>query len=498
MKSTIRPALTIQPFHSIMTLTMKKTVYHIALFFAIGLTACNKELDEVNTNPNATENAQPDYLLTGAIKNTADAYWGTANTMNSSLLFVQHWAKIQYTEEDRFIFSNSSFTSLWSTGYSQGITNLNEIIRLGDETANPNYKGVAIILRSWIFQLLTDAYGDVPYTQAGALDKYISPAYDKQKDIYFGLLEELKTAKTLLQPSGKAITGDIIYSGNITKWQKLANSLRLRIALRIADREPVKSKQVLDEIKTAGDIFISDNADNAQLIYLTSPQQNPVSALFETRDDYRISKTVTDKLFQLNDPRLPVFASKTQTPTPQEYVGIPNGLTNSEASNLGFAKTSRPGAFFLTPQSPAVIFSYAELLFDRAEAAARGFTTENAAALYQQAVSASLKQYGISESATATYLAQPAVQFDNSNFKKSIGEQKWIALFGQGLEAFAERRRLDYPALTASANTVLNGQIPARFIYPGTEQSLNGNSYKSAVVNQGADVLTTKLWFDVF
>ncbi|HTE28535.1 SusD/RagB family nutrient-binding outer membrane lipoprotein [Flavitalea sp.] len=477
---------------------MKKTVYHIALFLAIGLTACNKELDEVNTNPNATENAQPDYLLTGAIKNTVDAYWGTANTMNSSLLFVQHWAKIQYTEEDRFIFSNSSFTSLWTTGYSQGITNLNEIIKLADETANPNYKGVAIILRSWIFQLMTDAYGDVPYTQAAALDKYISPAYDKQKDIYFGLLEELKTAKSLLQPSGKAISGDIIYSGNITKWQKLANSLRLRIALRIADKEPAKSKQVLDEINAAGDVLISDNADNAQLIYLTSPQQNPVSALFETRDDYRISKTVTDKLFQLNDPRLTVFASKTQTPTPQEYVGIPNGLTNSEASNLGFAKTSKPGASFLTPQSPAIIFSYSELLFDRAEAAARGFTTENAAVLYQQAISASFKQYGISESATATYLAQPGVQFDNSNFKKSIGEQKWIALFGQGLESFAERRRLDYPVLTASANTVLNGEIPVRFIYPGTEQSLNGDSYKAAVANQGTDLLTTKLWFDLF
>jgi hypothetical protein len=204
-----------------------------------------------------------------------------------------------------------------------------------------------------------------------------------------------------------------------------------------------------------------------------------------------------DKLFALNDPRLPVFASKTQTPTPQEYVGVPNGLTNSEASNLGFARTSKPGAYFLTPQSPAVIFSYAELLFARAEAAARGFTTENAADLYQQAIRASFRQYNLGEAAANTYLAQPAAQYDNSNFKKSIGEQKWIALFGQGLEAWAERRRLDYPVLTASVNTVLNGQIPVRFIYPGTEQSLNGASYKAAVAHQGPDLLTTKLWFDV-
>jgi len=476
---------------------MKKKFLYITAFVSLLAASCSKELDEVNINPNATENAQPDYLLTAAIKNTADAYWGTTNNMNSSLLFVQHWAKVQYTEEDRFIYSNSSFTSLWSTLYSQSITGFNKIIEIGNTTAHPNYRGVALTLRSWSFLLLTDAYGDIPYSQAGKLNEFITPAYDKQKDVYFGLLEDLKTAKNTLDPAGKAITGDIIYGGNITKWKKFANALRLRIALRIADKEPAKAKQVLDEIKADGDLYISDNADIAQLIYQISPQQNPVSAQFDTRDDYRISKTIVDKLFVLNDPRLPIYASKTQTATPQEYIGLPNGLTNSEASNLGFARTSKPGAYFLTPQSPAVIFSYAELLFDRAEAAARGLTTENAAELYKQGVTASLKQFGLSDAAATTYLAQASVQYDDANYKKSIGEQKWLALFGQGLEAWAERRRLDYPQLSASVNTVLNGQIPVRFIYPGTEQSLNGQSYKNAVASQGADLLTTKLWFDV-
>ncbi|RBQ02509.1 SusD/RagB family nutrient-binding outer membrane lipoprotein [Pedobacter miscanthi] len=477
---------------------MKNKKLYILAALAITLSSCGKELDEVNINPNNTENAQPDYLLTGAIKNTVDAYWSTTNTMNSSSLFVQHWAKVQYTEEDRFIYSNSSFTSLWSTGYSQSITAFNKIAQLGDAQANPNYKGVALVLRSWVFLLLTDAYGDVPYSQAGKISDFITPAYDKQKDVYFGLLTDLKAAKTALDPAGKAISGDIIYSGNIARWKKLANSLRLRIALRIADKEPARAKQVLDEIAADGDTYLSDNTDVAQLIYLTSPQQNPVSALFETRDDYRVSKTLVDKLFALNDPRLPVYASKTQTPTPEEYIGVPNGSTNSEASALGFAKTSKPGAYFLLPQAPAVIFSYSELLFDRAEAAARGLTTENAADLYKQAIKASLKQYNISDATADTYAAQAAVQYDASNYKKSIGEQKWIALFGQGLEAWAEQRRLDYPQLSASVNTVLNGKIPVRFIYPGTEQSLNGQSYKNAVSSQGADLLTTKLWFDAF
>jgi len=345
--------------------------------------------------------------------------------------------------------------------------------------------------------VLTDAYGAIPYKQAGSIKTYLTPTYDSQKDVYFGLLDELKEAKALLNPTGKAIGGDILYNGNISRWKKFASSLQLRIALRIADREPAKSQEVINELETEGNPFIADNSDNAQLVYLTSPQQNPISALFETRDDYRVSKTLVDKLLSLNDPRLAVFAAKTQTATTQDYVGVPNGLTNSDASNLGFAKTSRPGAYFLQPQAPAVLFSYAELLFDRAEAAARGFTTDNAADLYRQAITASFKQYSLSDAAAQTYLDQPAVRYDAANWKKSIGEQKWIALYGQGLEAWAERRRLDYPQLTASSATVLNGQIPVRLIYPGTEQSLNGKAYQAAVAMQGADLLTTRLWFDV-
>jgi hypothetical protein len=459
--------------------------------------SCKKNLEEINQNPNASQTAQPDYLLTGAIKSTADTYWGTANNMDASLLFVQYWAKIQYTDPDRYIYTNTSFQELWTVGYGKSIINLNQIIKLADAQANPNYKGVALVLRSWVFALLTDNYGDIPYTQAANIKEHLTPAYDKQKDVYFAILEDLKTAQASLNASGKTIAGDVIYNNNISLWKKFANSLRLRIALRIADREPEIAKQVLADIQSEGSGYISANNETAQLVYLASPNQNPISNLFDTRDDYRISKTIVDKLFALNDPRLPVYASKTQDATPNSYVGIPNGLLVGDASNLGFTKTSKPGTYFLAPNAPAVIISYAEVLFDRAEAAARGFTTENAADLYKQGVTASLKQYGIADAAIATYTALPAVQYDPANFKKSIGEQKWLALFGQGLEAFAEWRRLDYPQLAPAVAGTLNGKLPMRFIYPGTEQSLNGANYKAAVASQGADVLTTKLWFDV-
>lgn len=476
-----------------------KLKYASLLFFSFllfSITSCKKELVKVNRNPNAAQNAQPDYLLTAATKSAVDEYWSITRSTNPSSLFVQHWAMIQYTDPDRYIFTNNDFQELWTVEYSS-IVNLNEIINLADEQENPNYKGVALVLRSWAFSLLTDAFGDIPYSQSIQIDKYLTPAYDAQKDVYEGILDDLKTAQAALDPSGKAIAGDIIYGNDISLWKKFANSLRLRIALRISDREPEISKQVLADIQNEGGSFISSNDEIAQLVYLNSPNQNPISNYFDTRDDYRISKTIVDKLIELDDPRLPIYANKTKDPTPKQYVGLPNGLLVGDASNYGFSKTSKPGDYFSNPHAPAVIISYAEVLFDRAEAAARGFTNENAEDLYKQAILASLDQYNISDADATAYVNSADVKYDAANFKKSIGDQKWIALFGQGLEAYAEWRRLDYPQLQPAVAGVLNGQIPLRFIYPGTEQSLNGKSYQEAVSDQGADVLTTRLWFDV-
>lgn len=463
----------------------------------LSVTSCKKELARTNINPNGSEVAQPDYLLTAATKASSDTYWGVANNMDASLLFAQYWSKIQYTDPDRYIFTSSSFEDLWTAGYSKGIVNFNELIKLADAQSNPNYKGVALVLRSWVFSLLADSYGNVPYKQATNIDQYLTPAYDSQKDVYFALLDDLKAAQAALDPSGKAIAGDLIYGNSIASWKKFANSLRLRIALRIADREEAKAKEVITDIQNGGGSYISSNAETAQFVYLNSPNQNPVSNLFDTRDDYRISKTIVDKLFALNDPRLSVYAAKTQDATPQNYVGLPNGLLVGDASSYGFTKTSKPGTYFRNPNAPAVILSYAESLFDRAEAAARGFITGDAASLYQQAVTAALAQYNVSTADISTYLAQPAVKYDAANYKKSIGEQKWLALFGEGLEGWTEWRRLDYPVLQPGPAATLNGKLPVRFIYPGTEQTLNAKSYTAAVASQGADALTTKLWFDV-
>ncbi|MBY0245092.1 MAG: SusD/RagB family nutrient-binding outer membrane lipoprotein [Sphingobacteriaceae bacterium] len=477
---------------------MNKNRYFI-IFSAlvISLSACKKDLLDTNKNPNETTVAAPDYLLANAIKSTADTYYSTENTMNASLLFVQHWSKIQYTDPDRYVFTNSSFESGWSNFYTQSLTDLNVLISQSEQQNKPNYKAVAVTLRAWVFTLLTDNYGNIPYSEALNIN-IITPKYDSQRDVYLGLIDELKTALNTFDVNGAKISGDPIFNGKIASWKKFANALRFRLALRIADREPILAKQIIDEVLANPSGLINVETETAKLTYLTSPNQNPIGRVFETRDDYRISKTIVDALKGLNDPRLAVYADKTtdKVITP-DYIGLPNGLTNGDASDYGLSKTSKPGVFFTKATAPAIILSYAEVLFYRAEAAARGFSTENASDLYKQAITASLKYYGISDTDIQAYLAQTNVQYDAANYKKSIGTQKWIALFGQGLEAFAEWRRLDYPQLSPATAGVLDGKIPTRFIYPGSEQILNKNNYKSAVNQQGIDNLTTKLWFDV-
>ncbi len=361
---------------------------------------------------------------------------------------------------------------------------------------NPNYQAVAHVLRAWEFQLLTDAFGDVPYSQVNKIDSFPTQKYDTQQEVYHNLVGELDTALSQFNTNGNAIEGDRIFSNSIAKWQKFANGLKIRIALRVADQEAGYAKQWINEAVQSGKLMES-NADNASFAFSSSPNWNPVAEIFSTREDSRISAYLVNTLKGLEDPRLPIYAD---LPTDTSvYIGVPNGLLVGDASKYGLYKTSRPGAYFRADAAPAVIQTYAELQFALAESVERGFINGNAETYYKNAITASFNQYGITAAdVISTYLNQTAVKYNSANYKKSIGEQKWIALFGQGLESFAEWRRLDYPTLTPAVAGVLNGSIPVRFIYPGTEQTLNKEHYAEAVAHQGTDNLLTKLWFDKY
>ena len=465
-----------------------------ALGLAVALTSCDDTLSEINKNPNATETPDPAYLLTSTEYQSAQAYWGSTASYNSTLLWTQQWAKIQYTEPDCYDVDNTDFQSTWDTFYATIISNLQAIDE--QQSSSANQKAVAKIWRSWAYLQLTNFYGAIPYTEYG---KSTTPAYDSQETVLKGLLQDLADADAALTANGGTLSGDLIYDNDIAKWKKLAKSLRLRIALEMADRDENEAKTIISQLYADRANLISSNADNAKFTFAASPQWNPWASAFASRDDQRVSKTLIDKLKSLDDPRLAVYAQLPEDKSVTTYEGGANGLSADLANNQGFSKLSRPGTAFLEDASPAVFVTYAEVLFTYAEAAARGWISADAEQLYQAAITASLQQQGITDATViANYLAQDGVKYDAAHWYESIGWQKWIAYYGQGPDAFTDWRRLGYPALKPGHNSALaQGELPHRFFYPSTEQSLNGESYNEAVKQQGADEITTRLWFDV-
>lgn len=207
------------------------------LLLAGSLVSCKKDFEEVNTNRNNPTSVSPDLLLSGVIKSMMDRQvneaWGIGN------IVVQHHAKIQFVNEDRYLWGERN--DIWSSVYNNYRNLQNIFISLkGDETSP--YYGVSLIMKSWMFSLATDAYGDVPYSEAGKAksDAVYQPAYDKQEDIYNGILADLKKANEVLATAGTNLAGDVMYGGGagaIMKWRKLANSLRVRYLMRISKRK---------------------------------------------------------------------------------------------------------------------------------------------------------------------------------------------------------------------------------------------------------------------
>ncbi|OUJ75535.1 hypothetical protein BXP70_05875 [Hymenobacter crusticola] len=474
----------------------------LALPLALGLGACDKGLESLNVNPNNPTTGDPAYILTNAERANIYRLFDTPASMDGGLLIIQHWAKVQYTDEDRYAFRATSYQSIWDGFYAGGLQDFNELIRQGQATNNPNLQAVGLIMRSYFFSVLTDIYGDIPYSEALRLsDNILTPKYDTQEQVYTGVIADLKTAAGLIVVNGAAVNGDVLYDGNMANWQRFSNSLRLRLAMRLVDVKPDVARTEVAALLNGTTPVFASNADNAEFTFLSNtPNTNPIYNNRLTRDDYRVSRTLTSRLARLNDPRLSIYANHPECgDSAAFYRGIPNGLTNAAASAFGqFCSSSKVGSYFAAAEAPGVLMTYAEVLFFKAEAIARGFVSGNAATEYQNAIRASMGQYGFSGADVTTYLAQPRVAYNPANYKQSIGDQKWIALYGQGVEAWSEWRRLDYPQLKVAVSPVgaASGKIPVRFRYPANEQTLNTANRTEAVTRQGPDLLTTKLWWD--
>jgi hypothetical protein len=505
---------------------MKNLIYKSWVLILIGVFACTEDFDTINTDPNAPSVAQaaPDMLLSNSIETLTDRILETFLGEEMGNCWVQHEAKVQYTDEDRYQPRISVINASWSGLYALTGQDVMALYKIGVDKDLPNYQGVALVLKAYLTSVLADLFGDIPYSEAwrASIDDggIVSPAYDSQQSVYAALIASLEEANNLLDPDGNAISGDIMYGGDILKWKKFANSLRVRLLLRISDRQDPSAalQQMINDPATYP--MFESNADDAQLIYLSSfPNNNPRHENRKTRDDHRVSKTVTDFMWTQSsyvDWRICIFA---QLSGNGDFEGIPNGLTSAKAAayNGGGLKMSKIGTYFSSATAPGVLMSYSELLFCYAEAAFKGWIPGGATAagtFYEDAIHANYNHYGqaLSDlvndyfglSATPDELADDFIQnedhqWDPTEGMRLIAEEKWVTLFDQGLEAFAEWRRLDFPVLVPAEDGVIS-EIPKRVYYPSDESARNGQNLDAAKSAQGISTdsdLLTKVWWDV-
>lgn len=464
--------------------------------FATLLTGCSKGINDfgtINSNPNSTTVPITSALLTNVLAGAGGNVWGGGINTTAGL-YCQYMSETQYTDISRY----ASPVINWDGTYAGDLYDLQNIINVNTDPAtkaaaaqfgsNNNQIAIARILKAYNFWMLTDAYGDIPYFEA--LKGKGTIAYDKQELIYPDLIKELKESVAQFD-GGLTVQGDIMYSGNTTKWKKFANSLIATIALRMSKANATLGKAEFAAAISAG--VIDNNADNAAIVYPGGNYRNPIYNYYVVtqRFDYAVSKTVTDQLTAKSDPRINVFTNNAK--------GFPYGLTRADA--LAW-QTANPSFGFLygftaTAQTmPMYLMTAGQVFLARAEAARLGWTTEVVATMYANGITAEMNRWGITNAgAIATYLAQTDVALTGlASDAQKIGEQRWLSYYPDGNQGWAEYRRTGFPTMApvpGSANAV-----PRRIPYGSNEPLYNPTNYASAAATYNSNSMNAKVWWD--
>lgn len=367
---------------------------------------------------------------------------------------------------------------------------------------------VAKILQQYVFWTITDRWGDVPYSEALQGASKTTPKYDKQEDIYKGMIASLKAAVAAFDGTS-LIQGDVIFNGNVAAWKRAANSMRMLMAIQLSKKYPAAggyAATAFTEALTDGGGYISTNAQNMVIDYPGGNFKSNWWNVYNGRKDYAESKTMTDLMTSLADDRQLAFGGITQDQTAANAavtsnVGVPYGVARATAeaftaANTGWARILRGD--FRTESSDVVVISAAQVTLARAEAAERGWTSESLSTLYDAGITLSYGQWGIA--VPAGYLAANAVGAVGAagNIQK-ISTQRYIASYPDGLQGWNIWRKSGFPTLTPAPNaTNASGQIPRRYTYASAEytsNTVNVNAAK-ALLPGGLDSQDSKIWWD--
>lgn len=477
---------------------MKKIFVYIS---ALVLASSCGDITSLNTDPKKASEVPGEMLFSSAEKNLFDNMTSNSVSLNIFRLLSQQQAQTTYPQESRYDFGTRNVPqNFYNALYRDVLKDLSAAKQLikADSALTPeeaiiksNKLLIADVLEVYTYFILVTCYGDVPYTATMDLNN-LAPKFDDQQTIYNDLLARLKTDVDGLDVSQPGYgNADIMYKGSIAAWIKFTNTLRVKMALVIADADAPKAVEVFND--AIGNIFTSP-ADNARLQYLgAQPNTNPiwVDLVASKRKDYVITKNLIDPMNATNDPRRPFY----YTTVGGIYKGGVYGAGNT------YANFSHVSDKVTSPTFEALLIDYVEVEFMLAEAAARGGfnVTGTAEEHYNKAVTGSIVYWGGTTADALTYLAQPTVNYtlQAGTWQQKIGLQKYIALYNRGYDAWLEWRRFDAPALTPPPD-MGDEFVPVRFTYPTSEQNLNKANYDAAAAAIGGDKFTTKLFWDKF
>ncbi|WP_353331657.1 SusD/RagB family nutrient-binding outer membrane lipoprotein [Bacteroides sedimenti] len=512
---------------------MKKILYKLLILsMVVGAVSC-QDMESVNTDPNNPAGVPSNMVMAGAEKKIMDYVYDNWFSGRQSLVYSQYWCQRNYTEEDRYQIRESVNNNYFNQLYTCQ-ANLTKVIKLNSDPAtalamakygnNKNQIAAAKILKTWLYQVMTDTWGSIPYTEASKLDEGIYyPKYDDQTEIYKAMIKELTDAAAMIDVKEKAfLGGDRIFDGDALKWKKFANSLKCRLAIHVSKVDPNWKNYIAEAL--ANGVFES-NKDNAVYTYSkTAPEQcNFYRGYFEDmRNDFTISRPFMDILkgqtdtlnakshpwAGVQDPRLPIYT------TSPDSIGMPLGIPSSSVESG--MRTAAPNwkknpPLCLNADFSVPLMTYAELQFILSEY--NGFSVKE----YKDGVRASIEYWSglngttVGDAQMNTYIAAVS---NNVNAEK-VALQKYIDLYMNGTEAWVEYRRTGYPVQLLKPNEIscisggetlkfttlseTKGDLISRVKYPTNESTLNKEAFDAAVskLQDKTNNYYSKMFWDV-
>ncbi len=490
-----------------------KLKYIVPIFVVLSfMTSCTKDFEEINIDPNRPEKVNPGVILSQLQYRIVNNSVSAARNFTHELMQVDA-PRASTSGLGIHRYSVNPGAGVWSSFY-QNLTDIEDIYTIADRLKENNYKAIALVYKCWAYSILTDLYGDVPYSQAiKATEGNFKPAFDKQKDIYTQILKDLETANGLFDDT-KILTygGDFVYNTSvltsgknlgIQRWKKFANSLKLRLLLRLSKKEgEINVKEQITAILADAVKYptFTANADDAIFRYPgTFPYFNPYynARTLDWRDGTYFTEFFLNPMNTSADPRRAIWAIPVTVAGVPTFRGIQSGYPTTLEYVVG-QNSSYTDALKTLPQL-GVMMPYAEVEFIKAELALKGYTTgKTPKAHYDAGITASMVQWGAT--LPATFLTQKSIAYDATlSVEKQLEQimsQKYYAYFFVDYQSWFEKRRTGYPVLPRGAGIPAENKFPSRVPYPTYLQSLNPEGLAGAISSIGADNSDTKVWWE--